>query len=329
MISFSKIEYLSPRMTHFSNDIVQCYDRIKSYIHRTPVLQSRLVNERAGCSIFFKCENMQRMGAFKMRGAANAILSLSEDERKRGVVTHSSGNFAQAVALSALVLGIDATIVMPSNAPAVKKAAVADYGAQIIECEPTIEAREAATQKVVDAHGKKALHPSNAIEVITGNATAAYELLADYPDLDIVISPVGGGGLLAGTAMAGASFSDTCQVIGAEPMQADDAYQSLKAGHIIKYDKVDTIADGLRTYLGDVNFPIIQSHVQEIIRVEESEIIDAMKFVWERMKIIIEASSAVPVAAIFKKPEIFTGKKVGLIISGGNVDLGALPFTVS
>lgn len=310
----------------YKRAIEQCHDRIESYIHSTPVLHSRLIDQKAGCEIYFKCENLQKMGAFKMRGALNAILALDEEERNRGVVTHSSGNFAQAVALSAKLLGIDATIVMPDNAPAVKKAAVLDYGASVIECESTIEAREANTNQIVKSQGKKALHPSNDIDVIIGNATASYELLLEQPDLDILICPVGGGGLLAGTALSAENFGKSCITIGAEPMAADDAYHSLQTGIIQRPMNPITIADGLRTHLGDVNFPIIQQYVDQIIRVEEEEIIAAMRFVWERMKIIVEASSAVAVAAIFKEPTLFQSKKVGCIISGGNVDLGKLVF---
>jgi threonine dehydratase len=306
--------------------LLEAQARIAPYIHRTPVLTSQLLNQKVGAHLYFKCENFQKMGAFKMRGAANAILSLSPEEQDRGVVTHSSGNFAQAVSLAALKLGVKAYIVMPENAPEVKKAAVRSYKGEIIECESTPEAREATAKEIQESKGATFLHPSNQDEVIVGNSTAATELLEDYPDLDFILAPVGGGGLLAGTALAVNSFSDKCKVIGAEPMNVDDAYRSLQSGKIEKNKTFDTVADGLRTHLGDRNFPIIQEYVQEIIRVEEEEIIEAMKLIWERMKIIIEPSCAVPFAAVLKQKSIFKDKEVGIILSGGNVDLKKLPF---
>jgi len=286
----------------YKKELEEAHFRISRYIHRTEVLQSRLINEIAGCEVFFKCENFQRMGAFKMCGATNAIMQLSEDQRKNGVVTHSSGNMAQAVSLAARSLGVKAYIVMPSNAPDVKKAAV----------------------QIISNTGASFIHPSNDLDVILGQGTAAKELLIDYTDIDTVLVPVGGGGLLAGTALACLHRDVEC--IGAEPMNADDAYRSLETGQIQKNETADTIADGLRTHLGDINFPIIQEHVSRIIRVEESEIIHAMRLIWERMKMIIEPSCAVPFAAVLKEPEYFKGKKVGIVITGGNVDLSKLPF---
>lgn len=306
--------------------LIKAHNRIKPFIHNTPVLTSNLLNEIAGTNIVFKCENFQKMGAFKMRGAANAILSLSNENRKRGVVTHSSGNFAQAVSLAAKSLGVKAYIVMPENAPQAKKDAVKAYGGQIIECESTLEAREFDANKISNEKGATLLHPSNQDEVIFGNASAAIELLAEHPDLDTILVPVGGGGLIAGTALAAKYFSEYCKVIGGEPMQADDAYRSLISGKIEKNRTANTIADGLRTHLGDRNFPIIQKHVEKIIRVEESEIINAMKLIWQRMKIIIEPSCAVPFAAVLKNKQEFKNKKLGIIISGGNVDIENLPF---
>jgi len=299
---------------------------IQQYIHRTPVLQSTLLNAIAGCEMYFKCENFQKMGAFKMRGAASAMVMLTEDQKKKGVVTHSSGNFAQAVALSARGMNIPAYIVMPENAPTVKKNAVRDYGGNIIESASTPIAREQMADKVQSETQGTFLHPSNDLNVIIGQGTAALELLEDYPDLDIVTAPVGGGGLIAGTCLAAHLFGNNCKVIGAEPANADDAYRSLQSGKIETNDEFETIADGLRTNLGDINFPIIQKYISEIIRVEEETIVPAMKLIWERMKIIIEPSCAVPFAGILAHKEKFSGKKVGVILSGGNVDLTKLPF---
>ncbi len=313
-------------MESYQKLLTECHTRIKPYVHRTPVMTSTALNEIADIELFFKCENFQKMGAFKMRGATNAILQLSDADRANGVVTHSSGNMAQAVALAAKSLGVPAYIVMPENAPKVKKAAVAGYGGQITESVSTIEARQAAADKLVAEHGAAFLHPSNDLEVIIGQGTAAMELLEEEPDLDYILTPVGGGGLLAGTALAAHHFGNNCKTIAGEPRAADDAYWSLKAGKIIKNLKADTVADGLRTHLGDINFPIIQKYVEEIIRVEEGEIITAMRMIWERMKIIIEPSCAVPFAAALLEKEKFKGKKVGVIITGGNVDLDNLPF---
>ncbi|WP_299366469.1 pyridoxal-phosphate dependent enzyme [Winogradskyella sp.] len=306
--------------------LIETHNRIKPFIHKTPVLSSSLINEMLGTEVVFKCENFQKMGAFKMRGASNAILSLSEEERQRGVVTHSSGNFAQAVSLAAKKLGVKAYIVMPENAPQVKKDAVKTYEGEIIECESTPQAREAAANKIKEEKGASFLHPSNQDEVIYGNGTAAIELLEEYPELDVILAPVGGGGLIAGTALAANYFSTKCKVIGGEPMEVDDAYRSLISGKIETNDSFHTVADGLRTHLGDRNFPIIKKHVEKIIRVEEDEIVDAMQIIWERMKIIIEPSCAVPFAAVLKNKEEFKNKNVGIILSGGNVDVKNLPF---
>lgn len=306
--------------------LIQTHQRIKPFIHKTPVLTSQLLDEIAGCNVFFKCENFQKMGAFKMRGAANAILSLTDEERLNGVVTHSSGNFAQAVSLAAKKIGVKAYIVMPENAPQAKKNGVKTYGGEIIECEPTAEAREFTANKIQKETKASFLHPSNQDEVIYGNATAAMELLEEQPNLDVIITPVGGGGLLAGTALAVNQFAPNCKIIGAEPMEVDDAYRSLKSGKIEKNESTNTIADGLKTYLGDRNFPIIKALVNKIIRVEEQEIKEAMQLIWERMKIVVEPSSAVAFAAVLKNKEEFKNKNVGIIISGGNVDLTNLPF---
>ncbi|MDB4505738.1 MAG: pyridoxal-phosphate dependent enzyme [Saprospiraceae bacterium] len=313
-------------MNYTKEDLILCHEKIKPYIHRTPILTSQALNEISQTRIYFKCENFQRMGAFKMRGAAHAILNLSEDQKTNGVVTHSSGNFAQAVALSAKMQGIKAYIVMPSNAPQVKKDAVRGYGGIITECEPNIDVRQATTDKISEETGASKLHPSNQVDVILGQGTAAIELLEDHPDLNVIMTPIGGGGLIAGTALASNFFGKNCKTVGGEPFQADDAYRSLLSGKIELNKTANTVADGLRTILGNHNFPIIQKHVDRIVRVEENEIITAMRLIWERMKIIIEPSCAVPFAALLREKEKFTGQKVGIILSGGNVDLGNLPF---
>ena len=307
-------------------DLQAAVDTVRPIVHRTAVLQSRMLNDISGADIYFKCENFQRMGAFKMRGAVNAIAQLSEAERAKGVGTHSSGNFAQAVSLAAAELGVPAYIIMPSSAPEVKKTAVIGYGGKVFVSEPTLEAREAMAAKIQAETGATFLHPSNDIPVILGQGTAAVELLEDHPDLEVLLTPVGGGGLLAGTALAGHYFGSNCKIFAGEPMNADDAYRSLRSGKIETNESTDTVADGLRTQLGDNNFPIIQELVTDIIRVEEEEIIAAMRLIWERMKIIIEPSCAVPFAAVLKEPELFAGKKIGIVLSGGNVDLGNLPF---
>ncbi|MCM8568967.1 pyridoxal-phosphate dependent enzyme [Gramella jeungdoensis] len=300
--------------------------KLQPYIHRTPVMKSRLLNEITGAELWFKCENFQRMGAFKMRGAANAIMSLSEEKRKKGVVTHSSGNFAQALSLAAKSLDVPAYIVMPNNAPEVKKAAVRTYGGQITECPSTLKDREETASKIEKSTGATFIHPSNDLEVILGQGTAAIELLQDHPDLDYVITPVGGGGLIAGSALAVKYFGNSCKCIGAEPMEADDAWRSMQSGKIETNETANTIADGLKTNLGDINFPIILENVDKIIRVSEDEIKSALRLIWERMKIIVEPSSAVALSAIIREKENFKNKKVGIIISGGNVDLQRLEF---
>lgn len=307
--------------------LIQVHERVKPYIHRTPVLTSQLINDISGANLFFKCENFQKMGAFKMRGATNAILSLSLGQREKGVVTHSSGNFAQALSLAAREVGTKAYIVMPKNAPKVKKDAVKGYGGEIIESESTPIAREEMAERVRKDLGLSFIHPSNDDNVIFGQGTAAMELLEDYPDLDYIFSPVGGGGLIAGTALAAKYLSKKCKIIGGEPKNMDDAYRSLQSGKIeFNENGATTIADGLRTFLGDRNFPIIKENVERIIRVEEDEIVQAMKLIWERMKIVVEPSSAVAFAALLKEKEKFKNKNVGIIISGGNVDLQHLPF---
>lgn len=306
--------------------LIDCHERIKPFINNTPVLTSRLLNEISDANLYFKCENFQRMGAFKMRGAANAIMQLTHEQKKNGVVTHSSGNFAQALSLSAKSLGVKAYIVMPSSAPQVKKEAVKGYGGILVECEPNLAARELASDQIVQQHGATFIHPSNDDHVILGQGTACKELLELQPDLDYVVAPVGGGGLIAGSALSAAYFGNHCKTIGGEPYEVDDAYRSLQSGKIETNSSTNTIADGLKTQLGDRNFPIIQKHVQEIVRVTEEEIIAAMRLIWERLKIVCEPSSAVAFAAVIKRKEKLRDKKVGIIISGGNVDISHLPF---
>ena len=304
----------------------ECHRKILPYIHKTPVLTSHLLNELTGATLFFKCENFQKGGSYKMRGATHATLLRKEEGPLPGVVTHSSGNFAQALSLAAQSLNIPAYIVMPKNAPGVKKRAVAQYGGSVFECEPTLEAREEEAERIGKETGAVFIHPSNDPGVMLGQGTAALELLEDVDALDHIVAPVGGGGLLGGTALASVFFGGHCEPIGAEPLVVDDAYRSLKAGRILGNENTDTIADGLKTVLGSYTFPVIQQHVRTIIRVTEDEIIQAMHLIWERMKIVVEPSSAVALAAVFKDPERFKGKRVGIVISGGNVDLANLPF---
>lgn len=306
--------------------LIACHSRIIPHIHRTPVLSSRLINAKVGAEVFFKCENFQRGGAYKMRGATNAILQLTDEQRSKGVVTHSSGNFAQAVSLGAQSLGVTAHIVMPTSAPKVKKIGVEEYQGIIYECEPTLKAREQTANKIAQETGATLLHPSNDVDVIIGQGTAAMELLEEQPNLNAIFCPVGGGGLIAGSALAAKYFGIDCKVYGGEPFEADDAYRSLQSGKIEGNKTTNTIADGLKTTLGDNNFPIIKEHVSGIIRVTEEEIVSAMRLIWERMKIIVEPSSAVTLAALLRDKENFKGQKVGIVISGGNVDLSNLPF---
>jgi threonine dehydratase len=290
------------------------------------VLTCASLDAMAGAHLFLKCENFQKVGAFKFRGACNAVFSLSEAEAARGVVTHSSGNHAQALALAARLRGIQAYIVMPSNAPAVKKAAVAGYGGQITFCEPTLEAREATTRAIIAQTSATLIHPFDNPLVIAGQGTAAMELLEEVPDLDMIMAPVGGGGLLSGTALAAHTLHPGLRVIAAEPENADDAYRSLLAGRILPSISPRTIADGLLTSLSELTFSIIQAHVEQIITVSEAYIIQGMRAAWERAKIIIEPSAAVPVGALLEKKVDLSGLKVGVILSGGNVDLDRLPW---
>lgn len=300
--------------------------RIAPHIHRTPVMTSRALNAVAGARLFFKCENLQKTGSFKIRGASNAIFSLSEEEARRGVVTHSSGNHAAALAYAARLRGIPAWIVMPKNAPAAKCRAVEGYGGQITFCEPTLAARDAAAREILQRTGAVLIHPYNDERIIAGQATAAMELLQEVPDIDVILAPVSGGGLLSGTALCSKLMRPSIRVVGCEPRNADDAYRSMAAGAIQPMDQPDTMADGLRATLCDLTFGIIRERVDQIALVTEAEIVEAMRAVWERMKLIAEPSAAVGVAPALNKQIDAEGRHVGIILSGGNVDLGKLPF---
>ncbi len=302
------------------------HERIRAYIHRTLVITSSRLDEASGASLFFKCENFQEDGAFKARGATNAVFSLDEAAAQRGVATHSSGNHGTALARAAKLRGIPAHIVMPSNSTKVKVRAVESYGAHVVFCEPTQAAREAACADVIVKTGAALIHSFENEDVMTGQGTAAVELLEDVPDLDLVMCPVGGGGLLCGTAVAAKSMRPDIKVIAVEPANADDAAQSFRAGRRIVTEKKFTIADGLRTNVGAPNFPIIQRYVDDIVTVSEEAIVTAMRTIWETMKIIIEPSAAVPYAGIMERKIDIGGKRVGIILTGGNVDLDALPW---
>ncbi len=307
-------------------DIHDAAKRIKPFIHRTPVLTSSAVNALVQAELFFKCENFQKTGAFKARGALNAVFSLSEKECARGVATHSSGNHAAALAYAAGLRGMQAHIVMPENAPLIKQKAVRGYGGAITFCRPTLEARETTLQQIVNDTGAVFIHPYNDYRIITGQGTAALELLEAKNNLDMVLTPVGGGGLTSGSALAVKAFSPKTKMIAVEPENADDAFRSFTAGHLIPSVNPKTIADGLLTSLGDKTFPIIQKYCDAIVTVREEEIVDAMRLIWERMKIIVEPSSAVPLAAVLNGKIEAAGKRIGLIVSGGNTELDKLPW---
>lgn len=306
-------------------DIEIAHNLIRSQIHRSPVLSSQLINEIAGAELYFKCENFQKTGSFKIRGATNSILNLRDDEKKNGVVAHSSGNHAQALAYAARANGIKAYIIMPSNAPEVKINAVRDYGAEIIFCEPNIDARERETNKVIEEKGAKLIHPYDYFNTICGQGTVAKELIEDCISaenkLDYIIAPIGGGGLMSGTLISTKSLLPNCEVIGVEPKEVDDALRSWKAGFIVKNETTNTICDGLLTNLGELNFKIISKYIDDILTVNDEEVRQAQLLIMQRMKIIIEPSSAVVFAAVLKSKERFRNKKIGLIISGGNYDI--------
>lgn len=301
--------------------IEQANERIKPFIHKTPVLTCNTINELAGAELFFKCENFQKIGAFKIRGGMNAVLTLPKEKAANGIATHSSGNHAQAIAYAARQVGTKAYIVMPNNSPSVKVNAVKGYGAEVTFCEPNQQAREETLQAIVDRTGAEFIHPYNDERVITGQATCAKELIEEIPSLDFILAPVGGGGLLSGTLLSAHYFSPTTKVYAGEPEGAADAVLSLKSGKIEAAPYINTIADGLLTKLGDKTFPIIQQYVTDILTVSDEEIISTLRLVYERMKIIVEPSCVVPLAALLKNKELFAGKRAGIILSGGNVDL--------
>ncbi|MEE2600527.1 MAG: pyridoxal-phosphate dependent enzyme [SAR324 cluster bacterium] len=311
------------------NDVETAQERIKPYIHKTPVLSSIYLNKISGAELYFKCENFQKAGAFKARGASNAVFGLSNEVALKGVVTHSSGNHGLSLAYAAGRKGIPVTVVMPHTAPEPKKAAVRGYGGTIVECKPSSKSREETSARVVAESGADFVHPYNDPRVISGQATCSLELLEQTGGLDVVIAPIGGGGMISGSCLAMSNVAPEIKIFAAEPKNADDAYRSFKAGYIIADDAPVTVADGLKVPLKDLTWHFVSKYVEDILIATEQEIIDAMKLIWQRMKIVIEPSSAVPLATILKNKNKFSGKRVGVIITGGNVDLDKLPWVNS
>ena len=309
------------------DDMLAAHERIAPYIHRTPVLTSSFLNELTGAQLFFKCENLQKAGAFKVRGASNAVFSLSDAEAKLGVCTHSSGNHALSLSYAAGRRGIPCNVVMPRTAPQAKKDAVRGYGGMITECEPSTTSREAVFAEVQARTGGDFVHPYNDPRVIAGQGTCSRELMEQTDGLDMVVAPIGGGGMISGTCLTLSHLAPEVQIIAAEPEQADDAARSFRAGHIIADDAPDTIADGLKVPLKDLTWHFVSNHVSDVLTASEDQIVGAMKLTWKRMKIVMEASSAVPLATILANKDRFAGKRVGIIITGGNVDLDALPWS--
>ncbi|WP_433988734.1 L-threo-3-hydroxyaspartate ammonia-lyase (plasmid) [Pseudoseohaeicola sp. NH-UV-7] len=307
-------------------DVKWAHERIRPYIHRTPVLTSTYLNERTGARLYFKCENFQKAGAFKVRGACNAVFGLSDAQASKGVCTHSSGNHALSLSYAAGQRGIPCNVVMPRTAPDAKKAAVRGYGGKITECEPSTSSREEVFARVQAETGGEFVHPYNDPRVITGQATCSLELMQEVEDLDAIVAPIGGGGMISGTCLTLSNIAPHVEIFAAEPEQADDAYRSFKAGHIIADDAPVTVADGLKVPLKENTWHYVSNFVTDVLTASEDEIIAAMKLTWERMKIVMEPSCAVPLAVILKNPEVFAGKKVGVIITGGNVDLDKLPW---
>ncbi|MBM7068376.1 beta-hydroxyaspartate dehydratase BhcB [Actibacterium sp. 188UL27-1] len=308
------------------DDVIAAHERIKPHIHRTPVLTSTYFNDLTGAELFFKCENFQKAGAFKVRGASNAVFGLSDEKAKLGVATHSSGNHALSLSYAAGRRGIPCTVVMPRTAPEAKKAAVRGYGGKIVECEPSTSSREAIFAEVVAETGAEFVHPYNDPRVIAGQATCSRELMEQVDDLETVIAPIGGGGMVSGTCLTLSTVAPHVDIIAAEPEQADDAYRSFKAGHIIADDAPVTIADGLKVPLKELTWHFVSNYVSDILTASEDEIVDAMKLTWQRMKIVMEPSCAVPLATILKNKYKFAGKRVGVIVTGGNVDMDTLPW---
>ena len=307
-------------------DVEAAHARIAPYIHRTPVLTSSYLNALTGADLYFKCENFQKAGAFKARGASNAVFGLSPEQAAKGVATHSSGNHGLCLSYAAGRRGIPCTVVMPRTAPQAKKDAVAGYGGRVVECEPSTTSRESVFAEVMAGSGAEFVHPYNDPRVIAGQATCSRELNEQVPGLDIVIAPIGGGGMISGTCLTMSTIAPGVKIYAAEPEQADDAARSFRAGHIIADDAPETVADGLKVPLKDLTWHFVKNHVTDILTASEDEIIEAMKLTWKRMKIVMEPSCAVPLATILKNPEVFRGKRVGVILTGGNVDLDKLPW---
>ncbi|WP_458789825.1 beta-hydroxyaspartate dehydratase BhcB [Yoonia sp. MH D7] len=307
-------------------DMLDAHQRIQPYIHRTPVLTSQYLNDLTGAELFFKCENLQKAGAFKARGASNAVFGLTDEQAKRGVATHSSGNHGTCLSYAAGRRGIPCTVVMPHTAPQAKKDAVRGYGGIVVECEPSTISREAVFAEVIAKSGAEFVHPYNDPRVIAGQGTCSAELIEQVENLDAVVAPIGGGGMISGTCLTLSNLAPNIKIYAAEPKNADDAYRSFKAGHIIADDAPDTIADGLKVPLKDLTWHFVSTHVTDILTATEHEIVGAMKITWKRMKIIIEPSCGVPLATILKNKKIFAGKRVGVVITGGNVDLDLLPW---
>lgn len=308
------------------DDMIAARERIAGHIHNTPVLTSRMLNELTGAELFFKCENFQKAGAFKARGASNAVFGLSDAQAAKGVATHSSGNHGTCLSYAAGRRGIPCTVVMPRTAPQAKKDAVRGYGGRVVECEPSTSSREAVFAEVVAESGAEFVHPYNDPRVIAGQATCSAELITQVADLDAMIAPIGGGGMVSGTCLTLSNLAPGIKIYAAEPLNADDAARSFRAGHIIADDAPDTVADGLKVPLKELTWHFVHNHVTDILTATEEEIVDAMKLMWRRMKIVMEPSSAVPLATIIKNPGIFAGKRVGVIVTGGNVDLDKLPW---
>ena len=307
-------------------DIASAHDRIRDFIHRTPVLTNKSLNELTGAELFFKCDNFQKAGSFKIRGATNTVELLSQDEMDNGIATTSSGNHGAALSMAVSRRGGKTKVVMPHNTPKIKVNNVERNGGEVVWCEPDQSSREEVLRELIDKTGSTVVHPYNDERIIAGQGTCAKELLEDYPDIACIVSPVSGGGLLSGTLLSSKGINKDILVYGAEPSEADDAFRSLQSGEIVPNQTINTICDGLRAQIGTITFPIIQENVDEIITLSEEEIINSMQMIWERMKIIIEPSCAISLAAIIKNREMFEGKKVGLIMSGGNVDLTQLPW---
>ena len=308
------------------SEVLIAHERIKRHVHLTPVLTSRFIDKEVGANLFFKCENLQKAGAFKARGASNAVFSLTSGQASKGVATHSSGNHGTCLSYAAARRGIPCTVVMPRTAPQAKKDAVRGYGGKVVECEPSTSSREQVFAEVVAESSAEFVHPYNDARVIAGQGTCSKELIEQVDGLQAVIAPIGGGGMVSGTCLTLSNLAPDIKIIAAEPEQADDAYRSLKAGEIIAHDPPNTVADGLKVPLKELTWHFVQRHVEDILPVSEQEIVDAMKLIWQRMKLIVEPSSAVTLAAILKNKERFSGQRVGVILTGGNVDLEKLPW---